>query len=115
MSLASERRWLAEVYRPNDRQLTRRAIITGMLIGGVMCISNLYVVLKTGWSLGVTVTACIVAYAIWSAAKKLRLTNQEFTILENNTMGSVASAAGFMTGGGNMAALPALVMLTGMR
>ncbi len=30
-------------------------------------------------------------------------------------MGSVASAAGFMTGGGNMAAVPALLMLTGMR
>ena len=30
-------------------------------------------------------------------------------------MGDVASAAGYMTGGGNMAALPALVMLTGAR
>ena len=49
-----ERRWLAEVYQPNARQLTVRAVIAGMLLGGQMCLSNLYVVLKTGWSLGVT-------------------------------------------------------------
>lgn len=39
---------------------------------------------------------------------------QEFTILENNAMSSVASAAGYMTGGGNMAAVAALLMLTGV-
>jgi uncharacterized oligopeptide transporter (OPT) family protein len=51
------------VYRRGERQLTVRAVVSGMLIGAVMCLSNLYVVLKTGWSLGVTITACILAYA----------------------------------------------------
>jgi hypothetical protein len=38
------RYWLAHVYQGDDaRQLTFRAIVTGMLIGGVMSISNLYV------------------------------------------------------------------------
>jgi OPT family oligopeptide transporter len=36
-------------------------------------------------------------------------------MLENNAMGSVASAAGYMNGGGNMAAIPALLVLTGTR
>lgn len=111
----ADRRWLTEVYRPDLPQLTVRAVATGMLLGVVMCLSNLYVVLKTGWSLGVTITACILAYAIWSGLRSLGVVRAEFSILENNAMGSVASAAGFMTGGGNMAALPALLMLTGAR
>ncbi len=110
-----EREWLEKVYKKGAKQLTVRAVLSGMLIGAVMCLSNLYVVLKTGWSLGVTVTACILAFALFSLLKTLRLTKTEFTKLENNAMGSVASAAGFMTGGGNMAAVPALLLLTGMR
>lgn len=113
--LDPERRWLAEVYQPNARQLTVRAVITGMVLGAVMCLSNLYIVLKTGWSLGVTLTACILAYAVFHLFRSARLTRSEFSILENNAMGSVASAAGYMTGGGNMAAVPALLMLTGIR
>ncbi len=86
-----------------------------MVIGAVMCVSNLYVVLKAGWSIGVTVTACILAFAIFRLLRVLKLAKGEFTELENNAMGSVASAAGYMTGGGNMAAVPALMLLTGVR
>lgn len=96
-------------------ELTLRAVLVGAAIGVVMCLSNLYIVLKTGWSIGVTVTACIVAWAFFSAMSGLRVTKREFGLLENNMTGTVASAAGYMTGGGNMAALPALVMLTGVR
>ena len=60
-----EQRWLKEVYQPGARQLTVRAVVTGMVLGAVMCLSNLYVVLKTGWSFGVTITACILAYALY--------------------------------------------------
>ncbi len=108
-----ERIWLRDVYKPNERQLTVRAVIAGMLIGGVMCLSNLYVVMKTGWSLGVTVTACILAFATFRLLSAARLVKGHFSVLENNAMGSVASAAGYMTGGGNMAAIPALFVLTG--
>ncbi|MBZ4397087.1 OPT/YSL family transporter [Myxococcus sp. MISCRS1] len=105
--------WLKHVYQGGSRQLTVRAVIAGMLIGAVMCLSNLYVILKTGWSLGVTITACILAFAVFSTLRSLRVLKNDFTDLENNAMGSVASAAGYMTGGGNMAAVPALLMLTG--
>ncbi|WNG24829.1 OPT family oligopeptide transporter [Cystobacter fuscus] len=108
-----ERYWLENVYQGGVRQLTVRAVIAGMLIGAVMCLSNLYVILKTGWSLGVTLTACILAFAAFGALRGVGLLKQDFTTLENNAMGSVASAAGYMTGGGNMAAVPALLMLTG--
>lgn len=108
-----ERYWLEHVYQGGSRQLTVRAVIAGMLIGAVMCLSNLYVILKTGWSLGVTITACILAFAVFGTLRGLGVLRKEFTDLENNAMGSVASAAGYMTGGGNMAAVPALLMLTG--
>ena len=108
-----ERHWLENVYKGDVRQLTVRAVIAGMLIGAVMCLSNLYVILKTGWSLGVTITACILAFATFSGLRAVGLVKTEVSALENNAVGSVASAAGYMTGGGNMAAVPALLMLTG--
>jgi len=108
-----ERYWLQNVYKGAENQLTVRAVIAGMLIGAVMCLSNLYVILKTGWSLGVTITACVLSFAAFSALRAVGLVKTEVTALENNAVGSVASGAGYMTGGGNMAAVPALLMLTG--
>jgi uncharacterized oligopeptide transporter (OPT) family protein len=108
-----ERYWLDNVYKGAENQLTVRAVVAGMLIGAVMCLSNLYVILKTGWSLGVTITACVLSFAAFSALRAVGLVKKEVTALENNAVGSVASGAGYMTGGGNMAAVPALLMLTG--
>src|SRR5689334_25055682 len=93
----------------SQRQLTVRATIAGMLLGGVMSLSNLYIALKTGWSFGVTITAGILAFVIFGLLKKARLVRVEFGMLENNAMQSVASAAGYMTGGGTVAAIPALM------
>jgi uncharacterized oligopeptide transporter (OPT) family protein len=94
-------------------ELTARSVIAGMLLGGFMCLSNLYVSLKTGWSMGVAITAVILAYGIFSALTKLRIVRRHFGILENNIMQSTASAAGMMTGGGTVAAIPAMMMITG--
>jgi uncharacterized oligopeptide transporter (OPT) family protein len=96
-----------------QRQLTVRAAIAGMLLGGFMSLSNLYVSLKTGWSMGVSITAGILAFAIFSVLLRLRIVRSAFGMLENNAMQSVASAAGYMTGGGTVAAIPALMMITG--
>lgn len=110
-----EQAWLAHVYQPHAPQLTLRAGLAGCVLGAVMALSNLYVWLKTGWSLGVTITACILAFAFFGALRLVRLSRRPFGPLENNAMASVASSAGYMTGGGNMAALGALVILTGER
>lgn len=112
---ASDREWLETVYRRNQAQLTMRAVISGMIIGAVMCLSNLYVVLKTGWSLGVTVTAAILGFAVFRILVWTRLVKKPLGLLENGAIASVAASAGYMTGGGNMAAIPALFLLTGVR
>ncbi|HEU4405618.1 MAG TPA: OPT family oligopeptide transporter [Polyangiaceae bacterium] len=117
MSLENDRetRWLATVYRPGEAQLTGRAVLVGMLIGVVMCLSNLYVFFKTGWSIGVTITAAILAFTLFRALASLRLVRAPLSALENNALTTVASGAGYMTAGGNMAALGALLMATGAR
>lgn len=107
--------WLAEVYQPEQPNLTVRAVIVGALIGAVMCLSNLYVFFKTGWSQGVTITACILAFAVFSGLRKGGLVQRPFGMLENNALTTVASGAGYMTGGGNMAAFGALMMITSVR
>jgi len=111
----TEARWLAETHRPNDPQLTLRAIIVGMLIGGLMCVSNLYVFFKTGWSMGVTITAAILAFAVFKGAQATGLAKRPLGLLENNALITVSSGAGYMTGGGNMAAFGALLMVTSVR
>lgn len=103
--------WLREVYKPNETNLTVRAVIVGMGIGAIMCLSNIYVFFKTGWSMGVTLTACILAFAAFKAFARRR----PLGMLENNALTTVASGAGYMTGGGNMAAFGALLMVTSVR
>ena len=96
----SDADWLKHVYRGDKvPQLTVRAVLTGMLIGGVLSLTNLYVSLRTGWSFGVTITAALLAYTIFGALRATGITKSNLGILENNAMQSVASAAGYMTGG----------------
>jgi putative OPT family oligopeptide transporter len=108
--------WIENVYAGDDAvQLSTRAIVTGMVIGGVMSISNLYVGLKTGWGLGVTITACIIAYAVFKGLEQVVAAwrDRPFSILENYTMSSVASTAGYMSSAGLVSAFPALYLTTG--
>lgn len=110
-----ERRWLEETWQPGVPQLTARAVVAGMLIGGVMCLSNLYVFFKTGWSMGVTITAAILAFALFRGLQAMGVVRRPLTALENNALTTVSSGAGYMTGGGNMAAFGALMMVTTIR
>lgn len=107
--------WLRDVYQPDEPNLTLRAVIGGTLIGAVMCLSNIYVFFKTGWSLGVTLTACILAFAMFQGLQAIGLVKRPLGILENNALTTVASGSGYMTAGGNMAAFGALMMVTTVR
>jgi OPT family oligopeptide transporter len=108
-----ERHWFENVYQGDKmRQLTLRAVLMGMGLGMIMGCSNLYVGLKAGWSLGVSITSCILAYSAFATLHRLWPKQfPAYTILENNAMQSVASAAGAMTGAGLVNAIPALMML----
>jgi uncharacterized oligopeptide transporter (OPT) family protein len=98
MSLEEKDRWwLQNVFRGDMPQLTLRAGVTGFLLGGVLSATNLYIGAKTGWSLGVGITSVILAFALWKVLVGIGIGGREFTILENNAMQSIATAAGYMT------------------
>jgi uncharacterized oligopeptide transporter (OPT) family protein len=108
-----EAEWYARVYRGDDvPQLTVRAILMGSILGFFLAFTNLYIGLKTGWHLGVAITACILAFAISNALVRFGWMRSSLTILETNCMQSTASAAGYSTGGTMVSAIPALLMLS---
>lgn len=95
-------------------QLTLRAALTGMTIGGVLCICNVYTGLKIGWGLNMSITGILLAYAFWYAlhqasGRRVRM----FGKLENNVNQSAVSAAGAVSSAGLVSAIPALTMIDG--
>jgi len=113
-----EREWFENVYTGRGDsmvQLTLRAVLMGSVLGGIMSFTNLYIGLKTGWGLGVAITACILSFTIWKSLRKLfpRLLKTDFTILENNAMQSTASSAGYSTGGTLVSAISAYLLVNG--
>ncbi|MFH1279594.1 MAG: OPT family oligopeptide transporter [Candidatus Eisenbacteria bacterium] len=103
--------WLKNVFKGDMPQFTARAVISGMLLGGILSLTNLYVGVRTGWTLGVGITSVILAFAIFKVLCRVGL-GDEFTILENNVMQSIACAAGYMTAP-LIASIPAYMIVTG--
>lgn len=103
--------WLKNVYKGNMPQLNLRSAITGMLLGGILSLTNLYIGIKTGWTLGVGISSVILSFALFKLLSKMKL-GKEMTILENNAMQSIATSAGYMTAP-LMASMPAYMMVTG--
>ena len=105
--------WFRQVYM-GDRvpQLTLRALVTGGLIGSLLAIANLYVTLKSGLGFGVALTACLLSYFSWNAARAVsggRIGH--LSILETNCMQSTASSAGYSTGASLAIVFGALMMM----
>lgn len=103
--------WLKNVYKGDMPQLTLRSALTGMLLGGVLSLTNMYIGIKTGWTLGVGISSVIISFAFFKLMSKLKL-GSHMTILENNAMQSIATSAGYMTAP-MMASIPAYMMVTG--
>tara|TARA_B110001454_G_scaffold219204_1_gene252198 strand:- start:8155 stop:10026 length:1872 start_codon:yes stop_codon:yes gene_type:complete len=108
--LEKDKWWFENVYQGNAPQLTIRSAITGMLLGGILSLTNLYVGIKTGWTLEVGVTSVILSFAIFKLFARFKIGN-EMGVLENNAMQSIATSAGYMTAP-MMASLPAYMMVT---
>jgi putative OPT family oligopeptide transporter len=106
-----DRWWLENVFRGDMPQLTIRSALTGVVLGGILSLTNLYVGIRTGWTLGVGITSVVLAFAAFRLLKVIGLGN-DLTILENNAMQSIATSAGYMTSP-LIASLPAYMMVTG--
>ena len=109
----SEEEWYAKIYRGDSvPQLTVRATIMGSILGFALAFTNLYIGLKTGWGLGVAITACILSYAVWNIFLQRGWAKSPMTVLENNCMQSTASAAGYSTGGTMVSAIAAMLLMS---
>jgi uncharacterized oligopeptide transporter (OPT) family protein len=108
-----EKTWYERAFRGESTpQLTMRAVLLGSLLGFLLAFTNLYVGLKTGWGLGVAITACIVSFSLWKLCLRVGLARSPLSILETNCMQSTASAAGYSTGNAMVSAFPALLLLS---
>ena len=103
--------WLKNIYRGNMPQLTLRAALTGFILGGILSLTNIYVGARTGSTMGVGITSVVLAFALFKVLSRLNLAG-EFTILENNAMQSIATAAGYMTSP-MISSMAAYMMVTG--
>lgn len=93
-------------------QLTLRAVLSGMVIGGLLSACNIYTGLTIGWGLNMSIITVLVSYALWMTFS--RITGyRAWTILENNMAQTAASSAAAVSSAGLVAPIPALTMLTG--
>ncbi len=110
-----DRRWRDEVYvADGSPQLTLRSTLTGVLLGCMLALSNLYAGLKTGWSFSIAITACILSFSFWRIFKLAKPGLRSPGILEDNCMQSTASAAGYTIVALLVSAIPAYLMVTGV-
>jgi uncharacterized oligopeptide transporter (OPT) family protein len=91
-----DRWWLDHVFQGDMPQLTVRAALTGMGLGLILSLTNLYIGIMTGWTLGVGVTSVILAFSLFKLLSRIGL-GSEISLLENNAMQSIATSAGYMT------------------
>jgi putative OPT family oligopeptide transporter len=93
------------------RQFTFRAVFTGMLLGGMLSLCNVYLGLKIGWGFNMSITAALLGFAFWHLSTSIFKTTP-FGVLENNMNQTAASAAASISSAGLVAPIPALTMLT---
>ncbi|MFI5309832.1 MAG: OPT family oligopeptide transporter [Gemmatimonadales bacterium] len=78
------------IVRVKPRELTLRGLVLGALITTVFTAANVYLGLKVGLTFASSIPAAVISMAILSAVK-------DSSILENNIVQTVASAAGTLS------------------
>jgi len=92
-------------------QLTVRAIATGMLLGGLLSLTNIYAGLKIGWGFNMSVTAMLLSFGLYRGLEAFGV--PRWGLLENNINQTAASSAASISSAGLVAPIPALTILTG--
>lgn len=97
-------------------QLTLKAALTGMILGGLLSICNVYTGLKIGWGLNMSITGILLALAFWTVLNKISAGRvRTLNKLENNIGQATVSAAGAVSSAGLVSAIPALEIMEGTR
>jgi uncharacterized oligopeptide transporter (OPT) family protein len=93
-------------------QLTWRAVVSGLLLGGALSLVNVYIGLRTGWFFSVTLLASTLGFTAWQFSTKLGVTKRGLHLLEATCMQSTASSAGYATGNVVVGVAPALLLMS---
>ena len=96
----------------SQRELTPRALATGLILGALLAPCNVYSGLKIGWSFNMSITALLLAFAFWAPIARL-FHRPSWGMLESNINQTAASAAAAITSSGLVAPIPALAAMTG--
>ena len=92
------------------QNFTSRGILVGLAIGVIICFSNTYFGLQTGWVSGMTMPAALLGFGFFKTVA--RCINYPFTPVENVLVQTVAGALGTMPlGCGFVGVMPALNFL----
>ena len=75
-----------------EQNFTLRGVLVGLVIGVVICFSNMYFGLQTGWVSGMTMPAALIGFAYFKAIA--RWIDYPFTPVENVLVQTVAGAVG---------------------
>ena len=98
--------FLAEQAEPGQN-FTLRGVLVGLGIGVIICFSNMYFGLQTGWVSGMTMPAALIGFGFFKTVA--RCINYPFTPVENVLVQTVAGALGTMPlGCGFVGVMPAL-------
>lgn len=90
-----------------DTNFTLRGVLVGLAIGVIICFSNTYFGLQTGWVSGMAMPSALIGFACFKSVA--RFINYPFTPVENVLVVTVAGAVGTMPlGCGFVGVMPAL-------
>ncbi|HAL57505.1 MAG TPA: oligopeptide transporter, OPT family [Bacteroidetes bacterium] len=99
-----EQAWLKDVYQGDKLpELTAKVYVVGALLSILLIATNIYVGLKTGLTQSGSILASLLGFAVF------KLIRVKSTVLENNNIMTMASAAGSL--GIMVSAIPALILL----
>ncbi|WP_235989142.1 OPT/YSL family transporter [Pseudomonas lopnurensis] len=96
------------------RELSLRALMTGLLLGALLAPSNVYSGLKIGWSFNMSIIALLIGFAFWRSLAA-GFGSPRWSLLESNINQTTASACASIVSGGLVAPIPAYTLLTGQQ
>ncbi|WP_420430555.1 OPT family oligopeptide transporter [Kordiimonas sp.] len=98
---------------PPRRELTSRAILTGITLGAILTPCNIYSGLKIGWSFNMSITSALLSFAFWRLMHSASLA-KPWGLYESNINQTTASSAASIISGGLVAPIPALALVSGI-
>ncbi|KAG7004869.1 endothiapepsin [Physcia stellaris] len=106
----SEAQSFLDDQNSQGQNFTLRGVLVGLVIGVIICFSNTYFGLQTGWVSGMAMPAALIGFAYFKIIA--RWINYPFTPVENVLVQTVAGAVGTMPlGCGFVGVVPALNFL----